>query len=133
MANNTSPGHASDGRSVSTWASHIELNLLGLASQAHEGSELHEPTQASFIEPVAITQSDGCLYHQPILLMRDTAGGSEQSLDPMARWLAEDHIEECAILHLHDGRLSIHKECQCNDVLQPGTELEMDTEADSSH
>jgi hypothetical protein len=125
VGNASSQGQTSGGRSVSTCAS-TELDLLGLASQAHEAYQLHDSHQAFFVAPADTTQSGGCLYHQPILLMGDDVRGGEQRLDPMARWLAEGHTEQCAILHLHDGRLSIHKECQCSDVSQPGMELVME-------
>jgi hypothetical protein len=107
-------------------ASHTEVDLLGLAPQTPQGYQLGDAHQAYFIEPVGTIQSCECLYHLPILLMSDNVGGHGKNLDPMARWLAEGHAEQCTVLHLPDGQLSIHKECQCSDMLQSGMEMEIE-------
>lgn len=58
--------------------------------------------------------------------MSDNVDGDEKNLDPMARWLAEGNAEQHVVLHLPDGQLSIHKDCQCSDMLQPGMEMEIE-------
>jgi hypothetical protein len=109
-----------------TRASQIEVDLFGLAPQAPQGYQLGGVHQASFADTVSTTQFNECLYHRPILQMRDNVRGYEKNLDPMARWLAEGHAEQCALLHLADGQLSVHKECQCSNKLQPGMEMEIE-------
>jgi hypothetical protein len=109
-----------------TRASQIEVDLLGLAPQTPHGYQLGEVHQASFINAVSTAQSTECLYHLPILQMRDNVLGYEKNLDPMARWLAEGHTEQCALLRLADGQLSMNKECQCSNRLQPGMEMEIE-------
>jgi len=112
---------------VPTQANHTEVDLLGLAQQTPQGYQLGGAHQASFIETVGTIQSCECPYHLPILLMNnDNVGGHGKNLDPMARWLAEGHTEQCTVLHLPDGQLSIHKECQCIDMLQSGMEMEIE-------
>lgn len=112
-----------DALSLPIQAGQMEADLFGLASQTFEDYPPHDAHQASFIQPIDATQSGGCPYHLPILLMRDNGSGHGQGLDPMARWLAEGPTEQSAVLRLPDGQLSIHKECQCSDILQYGTDM----------
>jgi len=109
-----------------TRASQIAVDLLGIAPQTPQGYQLGDVYQTSSIDTVGTTQSSECPYHRPILQMRDIVRGCEKNLDPMARWLAEGNTEQCALLYLADGQLSIHKECQCSKRLQPGMKMKIE-------
>jgi len=106
-------------------AGQTPVDLLGLASQTSQGYELGGNHQGSFIDSVGAMRFCECPYHRPIL-MSDKVDGDEKNLDPMARWLAEGNAEQNVVLHLPDGQLSIHKDCQCSNMLQPGMEMEIE-------
>jgi hypothetical protein len=116
----------SDAFAVPTRAGHTEVELLGLAPQTSQSHQLSEAHQAAFIDSVGTTHSSKCRYHIPILLMSDNVDEHEKNLDPMARWLAEGPHEQCTLLHLPDGQLSIYKECQCSDILPSGMDMEIE-------
>jgi hypothetical protein len=109
-------------------AGQMEADLVGLASQTFDDYQPNNAHQAFFIQPINASQPGGCPHHLPILLVRDNGSGHGQGLDPMARWLAEGPTEQSAVLHLPDGQLSIHKECQCRDILQYGTDVGIENE-----
>jgi hypothetical protein len=99
---------------------------LGLAPQTPQGYQAGEAHQAPFVDSIGDAQSNECLYHHPILLMSANLCEHGRNLDPMARWLAEGHAEQCAVVHLSDGQLSMHKDCQCSNVLPSGMEMEIE-------
>ncbi len=127
MGSNTANRYqTSDDFSIPNSASHIDIELLGLAPRAHQGYQLGDAHQEFLVKQIGTKPPSECLYHLPILQMSDNVNGCEKNLDPMARWLSEDHTEQCTVLHLPNGQLSIHKECRCSDMLQAGMEVEIE-------
>jgi len=106
----------------------MEADLIGITTETLEDYQTNITYQASSIDVANATQSAGCVYHGSILQMHDSVGGHGQGqghgLAPMPRWLGEGPAEQCSVLHLHNGQLSIHKDCQCSDVLQDGADMD---------
>ncbi|KAH8812638.1 hypothetical protein F5884DRAFT_832255 [Xylogone sp. PMI_703] len=107
---------------------HCHSNGIPTAGPAdamvHYSDELffktYQPYNPYPIHTVTYTENHNtidCPYHSQVLQGSSTQGTCGYGKDPMTRWQMIDSYDECSIVCRQDGELSIHKDCQCKEMV----------------